>query len=488
MSECLYLGIDQGSSSTKGVLYSDTGDLRHLIRIPVRSFGSSSDRIEQDPQELLGSVQHVIRQAKEFAEHAGASIEAIGLSCQRSGVCAWNEQETLTPLYTWRNRMAIDRVAALSNSQKQSIQDKTFLVVLPEYAAPKIALLQDNYRDACVATLDSYLAYHLCDERPFVTDDTMASRTMLYSVREGSWDAELASSFGVSRSRLPEIVTTASPIGSIDGIPLLAMIGDGQAAVVGMSIASDHAVLNMGTVTSLCIPTAETLCVRKGFPSGILCSKEGQRSFFLEGLVTSSGSQTDYLSDDLGLSPHQIDATIQRAQSPDWTAYMPFRGSGSPDFSYDRPALLSSHEAVGTSELARAVIEHIAFSVCSLLEACEVDDLLKPMGTVIVSGGIARYTAIQSVLASCSNQRCIYALNEEASARGAAYLACVQSQAGQQPSWHEGGGTSLEKRNDANIQRRYYRWKELAVASKAPGKDAVLFRREYDTKRFLTSS
>ncbi len=254
MAEMLFLGIDQGSSATKACLIDSNGNEKFSTTHKVHLNKIDEQHKEQDPKELLESVQKVLANAIEFTNAQNAQILSIALACQRSGVCAWSKKDGTIKhnLIHWSDTRTLSHVNALKDKRERIFQ-LSGLPLTPHYAATKIEILQKQFAssDTLVATLDSYLISQLVEEQEFCTDDTMAARTMLYDLSTGNWNNELAKIFAVDQTRLPKIFSVIAKRGSIQGLPLLASIGDQQAALHATYSQGESCLLNLGTIASL---------------------------------------------------------------------------------------------------------------------------------------------------------------------------------------------------------------------------------------------
>lgn len=299
----LYLGIDQGSSSTKAVLLSlpegDYWNRRDIVSvldeliIPVPKIIYGDSTAEQNPEALLATINEVIDWGSRRAEELRRPLSAIGLALQRSGVLAWDHMtgQPLTNVITWADTRFKAEIEALK-SVAPHIHRLTGLSPLPNFAAPKIAYLQKIYANSSVhvGTLDSFIMFRLSgDAKIFVTEDTMASRTLLYDLKCGGWTQELCRIFNIEQDRLPKIQPSFGEhlkvrLSNQSLVPITALLGDQQAAILGRGLnqgadlGSDvgavacgntqrGALLNLGTIASLLVNLGERCDV---VPSGAL--------------------------------------------------------------------------------------------------------------------------------------------------------------------------------------------------------------------------
>ena len=302
MSKVAYLGIDQGTRSSKAVLLDRQNKQIFFEQRSISLDDRGGGVVNQDANEILASVREVLAAALRYAQGQKITIATLGFAVQRSGVTAWHAEsgKAQYPLISWADtsyRNIVDQLGARATV----VQQKTSLPVLAHYAAPKLAALQNKYTDnnILVGTLDSFLFWNLLDEKRFFTEDTMAARSMLYSLAGCGWDLELLSLFGVNRVRLPTISPSIGTLGSVGGIPLSAALGDQQAALLAITQQGFDCLLNLGSIVSILVPTSESLVRSPGFISSVAYSREiGQGReyhYYLEGTVNAAASVVDYL-------------------------------------------------------------------------------------------------------------------------------------------------------------------------------------------------
>ncbi|MBX7143107.1 MAG: hypothetical protein K1X79_01515 [Oligoflexia bacterium] len=429
--EQLFLGIDQGSSSTKGVLLDSFGQHYHEGAIPV-STHTDGEHVEQNAHELARSVQLVADDAIRLANRLKRNIAAIGLSVQRSGVCAWEQSslEVLHPLLSHRDTRTGDRIAALSASHS-FITERTGLPVVARYAGAKIALLQEQFPDpqVRVGTLDSFIVQRFAGDTRFLTEDSMAARSMLYDLQRGTWDGELCNLFGVQESRLPQIGASLGQHGTYRGIPITAMLGDQQAGLFGRLVEGIPAVLNLGTISSVCVATGNSIVRRDGFVSSVLYSEGGnQREFnyLLEAVTNCSGPIVELLHQRMRVAPEvpALNDLCLKAGEIYPIAYFPMGSTGTPHWLSEVPNLISGWDKVNQAAFVRAVLENIGNFLAQNMLALQQAEIIPPgQGSIAVSGGLSDLDYLMQYISDVTGFNLVRLGSREAAARGAAIAA-----------------------------------------------------------------
>ena len=277
MTGSTYLGIDQGSSSTKGVLINAFGQSVADFTVAVPPRVEVGRTVEQDAEGLLSSVVEVTLKAKQWASANSSKIVAAGLAVQRSGVLAWRASDgvPLHPMITWADTRTFP-ITQSFGSHAEHISYLTGLPTIPNFAAGKIHLLQRQFVEPSVkvGTLESFLLYRMSGRQVFVTEETMAARTMLYALATGAWSEALCRDFKVDRSRLAAIRPSIASYTTFEEVPFVAVLGDQQAAVLGRPGESGYALLNLGTIASLVVETGQRIVQKTGLMTSVLFARE----------------------------------------------------------------------------------------------------------------------------------------------------------------------------------------------------------------------
>src|SRR5437660_8155901 len=220
------LAIDQGTTSTRAILFDASGVVRHTVRRELRQIYPRPGWVEHDPEEIWQAVVATCREATAAAE--GRAIAAIGITNQRETTLLW-ERATGHPVHNaivWQDR----RTAELCESWRAAgladpVAARTGLVIDPYFSASKIRWLLDSLPglaeragagEILFGTIDSFLLWRLTGGRVHATDVTNASRTMLFDLRRLAWDDELLGAFGIPGALLPEARDNDGDFGSTD--------------------------------------------------------------------------------------------------------------------------------------------------------------------------------------------------------------------------------------------------------------------------------
>jgi glycerol kinase len=433
----LLLGIDEGTSAVKAVLYD--GDLRPVAEAR-REKPLSYPRpgwVEQDPDAVLAAVVDAVGAV---LDQAPGKIDACGLDHQGESVLAWDADSgrPLTPVITWQDKRSqeiLDRLAAAG--REQEIRQRSGMPLDPYFSAGKIAWLLEHDEAVGealqagtlrIGTVDSFL----CDRlgAGFATDPSTASRTQLGAP---GWDPKLLEIFGVPREVLPAILDTAGDIGTLSHpswkaeLPLRARCVDQQAALAGSGCVRPGLVkATYGTgVFVLAHAGDERPEPGGGLLPTVAWRVRGRLEWAIDGGVFTAGALLEWLARDLGLAadPPALAAAAAEVADAGGVRILPaLAGVGAPWWKSEARAVIAGLTAGSRpAHVARAALEAIAWRVADVVDVVRKS---VPVDVLRVDGGLTRdptLLQLQADFAGVTVQRGAV----DATAAGAAALAAV---------------------------------------------------------------
>ncbi|MBI4370141.1 MAG: hypothetical protein HY547_07925 [Elusimicrobia bacterium] len=303
----LYLGLDCGSSSVKGLLYDPFKKrIRARERIRINTSKRAEDGclfIEQSPQELLNAASSVLNRL--LRETTPNENVTIGIASQRSSFLLAETQtgRALTAIISWQDTRGLPLLKKWRAS-REPVYEKTGLYLTPYYTITKLLwILRENPCLAALARkgllklcyLPSYLLLHLSREQRPAIDASLAQRSLLLNCQSAQWDRGLLQKFAIPRALLPELRPTYSFYGTLPdtfkkpGAVIRAVIGDQQAAFLALNAPGGKTLplLNLGTGGFVLIPTKSKRWRQAGLLTDILRQKNNRLEYLLEGTVTS---------------------------------------------------------------------------------------------------------------------------------------------------------------------------------------------------------
>jgi glycerol kinase len=441
----LLLAIDQGTTSTRALLFDTAGNVRGMAQRELPQIYPREGWVEHDPEEIWAATLAVCREV--LAKTATRPV-AIGITNQRETTILW-DRATGRPLHNavvWQDRRTAELCRALIGAgHGEEVRRKTGLVIDPYFSASKIAWLLDHVPrarasaergDIVFGTVDTFLLWRLTAGRVHATDATNASRTMLFDIVRQDWDQELLDMFGVPRALLPAVRDCAADFGVTDAsllgaeLPITGIAGDQQAATVG------QACLRPGMIKSTygtgCFAVLNTggqpLLSRNRLLATVAYRLDGVPTYALEGSIFSAGSAVQWLRDGLGIiaKAGETEALARSIGDTAGVYLVPaFTGLGAPHWApAARAALVGLTRASGRAEIARAALEAVAYQTRDLLDAMAADGAARP-SALRVDGGMVANVWLMQFLADICDVPVERPRVAETTALGAALLAGV---------------------------------------------------------------
>jgi glycerol kinase len=445
MTEGVILALDQGTTSSRAMAIGLDGDVVASAQEEFPQIFPHSGWVEHDPEAIWRTQRRTVEQTLERL--GGRKIAAVGVTNQRETVVVW-DRKTGGPIHNaivWQDRRTAERTAKLAEAGHEAkVAERTGLVLDPYFSASKISWILDavpgsrervKRGELAAGTIDCFLIWRLTGGKVHATDATNASRTSLFDIRTGKWDAELCDLFGVPIDLLPDVRDSAGSFGSTDmfgpNLPICGVAGDQQAALVGQACFSAGEVKSTyGTGGFLVLNTGAELKRSKSRLLGTIAYQiGGRRTYALEGSILSAGSTIQWLRDELKIIRNGAHAGELAASVEDTAGvYLvpAFVGLGAPHWDSDaRGAILGLQRGSTIAHIARAALESVAFQTAELLEAMAKDGVAPQR--LRVDGGMTRNDWFLQFMADVLGIEVVRPKNVETTVLGAAILAALGS-------------------------------------------------------------
>ncbi len=439
----LILAIDQGTTSTRAIVYGIDGTPIVTAQREFRQIFPRDGWVEHDPEEIWSTTLEVCREA---LNGRAREVIAIGLTNQRETTVVW-DRKTHAPLghaIVWQDRRTADACEALKVAGKEPlVTERTGLLLDPYFSATKLRWILDHEDGAraraeagelAFGTTDCFLLWRLTQGRVHATDATNASRTMLYNIHTGRWDDELLELFDIPAAVLPEVHDCAHEFGETEAglfgspIPIRGIAGDQQAAAIGQACFAPGMIKSTyGTGCFVLLNTGERPVRSKHRLLTTIAHRiEGRTTYALEGSIFVAGAAVQWLRDGLHVieSARDTEALARGLESNRGVYLVPaFTGLGAPHWDpRARGALLGLTRDTGVAELARAALESVCYQTLDLVNAMGRDGAITP-DTLRVDGGMVANDWLMQFLADVLGFAVERPVITETTALGAAYLA-----------------------------------------------------------------
>ncbi|CAG5068960.1 Glycerol kinase [Dyadobacter sp. CECT 9623] len=489
------LAIDQGTSSTKSVIFNSLGEPVARGVEPLKTFYLKGGFVEQEPQEIYANVLVSVKKCLEdFAEKGGSpgDIVSCGISNQRETFVIWGESGK--PIYNavvWQCKRSTGICEKLiSEGYSDLIRSKTGLLIDPYFSGTKVCWLYENnnrVRDAIQAgqayfgTIDTWLLYKLTGGKRYLTDHTNASRTLFFNLESLNWDGEILNELGLSGLHLPAIQPSASQFGeSYFGglfekpLPITAMIGDSHAAAFGEGCFEPGiAKATLGTGSSILMNIGNAPKISsQGMVTTMGYSTGSHVEYALEGVIVTCGATIEWLKNNLGLFENSRETEeMAKSVSDNGGVYLvpAFSGLGAPHWDMNRKASITGLTFDHTkNHIVRAALESVAFQIKDVITAMEADSDIV-LEQLMVDGGLTTNGFVIQFLADLLEKPVVNPALQEVSALGAAFLSGLQSgvyaSVDHLTQLKKSNATTVPSPQNGLVKKSYQGWQE-AVGSR----------------------
>ncbi len=449
MSQPLILSIDQGTTSSRAMLFETDGTAFAVSQQEFTQFFPQSAWVEHDPEEIWKTTIQTCQAVLAKAASANRTIAALGITNQRETTVIWNRKtgKAIHNAIVWQDRRTTEYCQTLKQAgHEPTFTQATGLVLDPYFSGTKINWLLNNVPDArtqaengelAFGTMDTFLMWRLTNGAVHKTDATNASRTLLYNIHTKQWDKELLKILDIPESLLPEVQECASDFGTTDksiigaALPIAGVAGDQHAASIGQVCFSEGMVKSTyGTGCFVMLNTGE-----KALPSTnkmlttIAYQLDGKTHYALEGSIFVAGAAVQWLRDGIGVisTAEETEALVQTLDSNQGVYMVPaFTGLGAPHWDPDaRGSIFGLTRDTSPAHLVRAALESVCYQTHDLLEAMRSDGAT--LDTLRVDGGMVKNNWLNQYLSNVLNIPVQRPMQTETTALGAAYLAGLQT-------------------------------------------------------------
>ena len=461
----VYLVIDQGGQSSRALVFNQQGDILSQAAVAIDTTHDGPDRVEHPAEELIRSIQDAVQQATAGID--ANTIDSIGLACQRSSIVCWDSTSSgaaLSPVLSWQDRRASDSLKPLS-AEAGNIHALTGLFLSPHYGASKLRWCLDYLSEVSAAhaqgrlafgPLSSFILYRLLKERPLLVDPVCAARTLLWNIESRDWDQSLLELFDIPIDCLPRCVPNQFDYGHMNigncATPLKISTGD-QPAALYMSgpPATDTLYINIGTGAFLQRILDNKALITPTLLSSVVWQSDNEINYVLEGTVNGAASAIQQIAKELDINDLHIQELLVQGLAIVKTPPLFLNGVSGLGSPFWLPEFTSEFVGEGNpTEKLVAVVESIVFLIQTNLD--EMNKHLDAPRRIIVSGGLSALDGLCQRLASISGLPVERTENQEATARGLAWLLSRSQQ------FSKVAYTQFNPIADPNLQRRYKQW------------------------------
>lgn len=439
------ISIDQGTSSTRSVLYDHNGQFLASAQEEFDQYFPEEGWVEHNPDQIWQTVLSTLQSLILENSLSSSDIASIGITNQRETTVVWNKK-TGQPIHNaivWQDRRTSSFCEELASYEKV-IHQKTGLTIDPYFSATKVHWLLNNVEgakalslkgDLLFGTIDTFLLWKLTQGQNHMTDVTNASRTMLFNIIDQKWDEELLGLFEIPSNMLPQVCDNVADFGITNvlggEIAIGGIAGDQQAALIGQCCFDPGDVKSTyGTGCFMIVNSGDqALYSDNKLLTTIGYRIKGNTTYALEGSIFVAGSAIQWLRDGLSFfeDSKESEELSKKASKDSGVLVVPaLTGLGAPYWDAEaRGAIFGLTRDTNKEDITKATLESIAFQSRDLVEAMKKDSA--SFERLMIDGGMVANDWFCQKLANILEVEVARPEIIETTSLGAAFLAGLKA-------------------------------------------------------------
>ena len=440
------MALDAGTTSNRCILFDEKGEICSIAQKEFTQYFPKPGWVEHDANEIWSSQLGVAVEAMAKLGIGADDIAAIGITNQRETTIVW-DKNTGEPVYNaivWQCRRTSEYCDTLKDKGlTDKFREKTGLIIDAYFSGTKLKWILDNVDgvreraekgELLFGTVETWLIWKLTKGKAHVTDYSNASRTLLFNIKDLTWDKEILEELNIPESMLPEPKPSSCVYGYSDAsffgkeIPIAGAAGDQQAALFGQTCFNPGEAKNTyGTGCFMLMNTGETpVYSQNGLVTTIAWGLDGKVNYALEGSIFVAGASIQWLRDELRIIESAADSEYMAKKVKDTNGcyVVPaFTGLGAPYWDqYARGTIVGLSRGVNKYLIIRATLESIGYQVNDVLHAMKADSGID-LAALKVDGGASANDFLMQFQSDIINAPVKRPSCVETTAMGAAYLA-----------------------------------------------------------------
>ena len=440
------MALDAGTTSNRCILFDEKGEICSIAQKEFTQYFPKPGWVEHDANEIWSSQLGVAVEAMAKLGIGADDIAAIGITNQRETTIVW-DKNTGEPVYNaivWQCRRTSEYCDTLKDKGlTDKFREKTGLIIDAYFSGTKLKWILDNVDgvreraekgELLFGTVETWLIWKLTKGKAHVTDYSNASRTLLFNIKDLTWDKEILEELNIPESMLPEPKPSSCVYGYSDAsffgkeIPIAGAAGDQQAALFGQTCFNPGEAKNTyGTGCFMLMNTGETpVYSQNGLVTTIAWGLDGKVNYALEGSIFVAGASIQWLRDELRIIESAADSEYMAKKVKDTNGcyVVPaFTGLGAPYWDqYARGTIVGLSRGVNKYHIIRATLESIGYQVNDVLHAMKADSGID-LAALKVDGGASANDFLMQFQSDIINAPVKRPSCVETTAMGAAYLA-----------------------------------------------------------------
>ena len=391
------IAIDQSTSATKALLFDESCKLLKQTSVVHQQYYPKAGWVEHDAEEIYQNTIKAIEEVVDILQPSTINLQpstiSLALTNQRETAVVWNKLtgKPIANAVVWQDTRGAEFCRQLrAEGKTEMVMEKSGLLIDPNFSASGVKWLLDNIPGAreeaqrgelLMGTIDTWLIWKLTGGQVHATDDTNASRTMLFNIHTMQWDDDLLALFDIPRSMMPEVKPCDAIYGETtceglfaEPVQIAGVLGDSHGALVGqMCFVKNSGKVTYGTGSSVMVNIGEEpKAAPEGLVTSVAFSAFGKNYYGFEGNIYSTGATLKWIADQMQLigHPSEMEALATSVEDNGGVYIVPaFSGLGAPWWRSDvKGAVFGLTFATTKSHFLRAALESIAYQIKDLVD------------------------------------------------------------------------------------------------------------------------
>ena len=374
----MYLGLDFGTSSVKGVLIDDKQKIIAIAGAPLKVSRPHSGWSEQNPEDWWKAANKVIAQLQAAKPKAIAAVEGIGLSGQQHGATLLDKDgKALRPCILWNDARSFVECEEIMAREPRAVP-MSGNIPLAGYTAPKLLWVKKHEpkifdKVAKVLLPKDYIRYRMTGT--YGSDMSDSSGTYWLDIAGRKWSDMLLAASDMRRDQMPELFEGTDVTGRLTasvakawGMPKRPVVagggGDNAASACGMGAVTDGAgTLSIGT-SGVIFVSNDTFSPNAGKFVHAFCHA-APNLWHQMGVIVSATASLEWLAGVLQTPAPQLTKALgTRVKGPSSALFLPYlSGERTPvGDAQVRGLMMGLGHETDRNTMTHAVLDSIAFA------------------------------------------------------------------------------------------------------------------------------
>ncbi|MFN0192186.1 MAG: xylulokinase [Aestuariivirga sp.] len=383
----MYLGLDFGTSSVKGIVMDGQQKIVAVASAPLKVSRPFPGWSEQNPEDWWKAATAVVKALAKQKPKAVAAIEGIGLSGQQHGATLLDASgKVLRPCILWNDARSFAECNDILQREPRALEI-TGNIPLAGYTSPKLIWVKKHEpkvfdKVAKVLLPKDYIRYRMTGT--FGSDMSDSAGTYWLDVAKRQWSDAMLAAADMRRDQMPELFEGTDDTGRLRpavakawGMPKRPVVagggGDNAAAACGLgAVTNGEAFFSLGT-SGVMFVSNDRFSPNAGKAVHAFCHSI-PNAWHQMGVILSATASIEWLASVLKTPAPKLTAALgKNVTGPSPALFLPYlSGERTPVADAQiRGLMMGLGHETDAKVMTHAVLDAIAFAFRDCLEALE---------------------------------------------------------------------------------------------------------------------